>query len=110
MANDKAKTIDFIMKMFQEKSDIGGLVVQKNGDSIEYDGFFSDEFIGMDASQGYSTMIAVIAAIRSMSDAITEQVSQKYEIANDEVKKDIAEMYYSMRKLHEDESHKNQEN
>lgn len=93
------KSIDVVLSYLQHRPDVGGFVVQKTEDKVEFDGYFSDEFLGKSPDEIYSTMITVIAAMRTVADALTGRIIRSSGFTQDQVKGHIADVYYEIKKL-----------
>lgn len=94
----KNKSIDAVLSYLQTKPDIGGFVVQKTDESIEFDACFSDEFLGQNPQEMYSTMVISIAAMRNIADDLTKRIIDLSGISEDQVKQNIADVYYEIEK------------
>lgn len=94
------KSIEVIMSYLQTRDDVGGFVIQKNKeeDTLEFDGYFSDDFLGRTPQETFETMAVVIAAMRSMSDSLTKRLAEISGISEDVVKQKVSELYYEIRK------------
>lgn len=94
----KYSSLESVLSFFQTRPDVGGFVVQKNEEHIEFDAYFSDEFLGQKDTEAYSTMIIVIAAMRSMADDLTKRLATSYGVKEDQIRQDVAETYYQIKK------------
>jgi hypothetical protein len=94
------RSIEVIMSYLQTRDDVGGFVIQKNKeeDTLEFDGYFSDEFLGKTPQETFETLAVVIAAMRNMSDSLTKRLAQISGISEDVVKQKVSELYYEIRK------------
>jgi hypothetical protein len=93
------KSIDVVLSFFQQRPDVGGFVVQRTGDKIEFDGYFSDEFLGETPEEVYSSMVTIIAAMRSVATALTNRLVEVSGTPEADVKTHIADMYYEITSL-----------
>lgn len=94
----KHESLETVLSYFQTRPDIGGFVVQKTNEEIEFDAYFSDEFLGQDETEACSTMIVVIAAMRNMADSLTKKMVEAYKLDEKKVRESIADLYYQLQK------------
>lgn len=99
--NKHPKNIDAVISFFQTNSDVGGFVVQKHKEDIEFDAYFSDEFLGKESEETYSTLITVIAAMRSMADNLTKRLVSISGVEEKKIHENIADVYYEIKKSRE---------
>lgn len=102
MANKKQKNnVDKILNYFQKQTDVGGFIIQKTEDKIEFDTCFSEDFLGKTTEESYSTMIVIISAMRSMADDLTKKLIDASSVPEKQVRNNIADVYYEIRKTKE---------
>jgi len=94
----KHESLETVLSYFQTRPDVGGFVVQKTNEEIEFDAYFSDEFLGQDETEACSTMIVVIAAMRNMADSLTKKMIEAYKLDEKKVRESIADLYYQLQK------------
>jgi hypothetical protein len=91
-------SIDTVISFLQTRPDVGGFIIQKNEDTIEFDGYFSDEFLGKTPEEAFGTLTVVIASMRNMADTLTKRLIALSGVPENDVKKGISEMYYEISK------------
>lgn len=94
----KYESAGSVLSFFNKRPDMGGLVVKKTEDNIEFDIHFSDEFLGRNPDEMYSTLIVSIAAIKSMTDDLTKKIIILSGMTEIQVKNNIADVYYEIQK------------
>lgn len=105
----KHESLETVLSYFQTRPDVGGFVVQKTNEEIEFDAYFSDEFLGKDETEACSTMIVVVAAMRNIADSLTKKMIEMYNLDEKKVRESIADLYYHLqknRKANDEESGK----
>jgi hypothetical protein len=104
METNKNDDVDNVIDIFKNSKILGGFVASKKDDkSIIVDSFFSNSFLGEDKEELYTTVITVIAAMNDTGNLMTKQLADLFGIPIDEIRKDIADMYYEISRSHKSE-------
>lgn len=94
--NLPTKNIEIALAFFKSQPDIGGFVIQKNDDKVEFDCHFSDSLLGKTSEEVYYTMVTIIAAMRNTSDFLTNRLADIAKISPEKVKEDVASQYFEI--------------
>lgn len=98
---DKPDEFENILKFFDDKPHFACIVFENQGESIEYVANLPDEFFGDGVDESYSKMVHLVAVMRKISDMLTKHAANYINETEDRVKKDVAEVYYELKKSHE---------
>lgn len=83
---------------FFENKNLGAFIFDNRGKEIEYTAYLSQDFLGQEEEQSYKTMISMIALLRKISEYLTLHAADYADIAEDDVKKDVADVYFDFMK------------
>lgn len=89
--------LDEIVNAIDAKN-FGAVVFHNKGESIEYTAILPDAFLGDNDEKSYHTMVNIIALMRKVSEYLTTHAANFANIEENEVKQDVATVYYDFKK------------
>jgi hypothetical protein len=99
--SNNSKDFDDAVNYFADKKNFACLIFEVQQDMIEYEASIPNEFWGKDFDKSYSRMVHMIALIRKIGDLLTKHAADFSELSENDVKKDVADKYYDLKKIHE---------